>query len=130
MRWYLSLMLVASCSGDEKHPCDDGPPTCDSSLVVLLEEGDDRTQFTMTLKDDVGLDITVDCPLPEENADGVFDDYTVVCGGGRLTLSTFRYFGDTISVQLEESPPRDIPVQQSKGGDFCGNACTNGTAQL
>jgi hypothetical protein len=130
MRWCLSLMLVASCSGDEKHACDDGVPTCDSSLLVLFEEGDVRTEFTMTLEDDVGLDITVDCPLPAENADGVFGDYTVVCGGGRLTINTFLYFSDVISVQLEESPPRDLPVQQSKGGDFCGNACTNGTVQL
>jgi hypothetical protein len=131
MRWTLSLWLVASCSGEDPHPCDDGVPTCDSSLVVLLEEGDLRTEFTLTLKDDVGLDIVVDCPLPEENADGVFDDYTVICGGGRLTISTFRYFSDVISVQLEESPPRDLPVEpQSKGGDFCGNTCTNGTVQL
>lgn len=129
MRWLALLVVVSSCSGKEPHPCDEGTPTCDSSLIVLLP--DPRTEFTLTLKDDAGLDIVVDCPLPEENADGVFGDYTVICGGGRLTLQTFHYFSDVISVQLEEAEPRDLPSETyQRGGDFCGNACSTGTVQL
>lgn len=126
----VALLVVlggASCDGGKSYPCDDGTPTCDSSLLVLLP--DPRTEFTLTLEDDAGMDFTVTCPLAEGDP-GVFDDYTVVCGGGRLTITTFRYFSETISVQLEEAEPRNLPANQQRGADFCGNTCNTGTVQL
>lgn len=127
---HLSLLFAViglSCSGGEPHPCDDGTPTCDSSLLVLLP--DPRTEFTLAVSDELGLDITVDCPLADAT-DNQLGDYTVYCGAGRLQIDTFRHFGDAVDVQLEEAQTRDFSPDYSKGGDFCGNACTSGTIQL
>ena len=123
---WLALCSLA-CSGDEVHPCDEGTPTCQSSLVVLLP--DERVTFTLTLDDGQGLDITVGCPDPDAGMN-VVDGYTLTCGAGRLTIETNTSFGDTVIVQLEESVPETHEPNYQKGGDFCGNPCTIGTIQL
>lgn len=125
--WWLTIGLLGSCSGEEPHDCDNGVPTCDSSLLIKMP--DPRSEFTLTVKDDVGLDLVVDCPLPE-GVSNVQGDYTLTCQAGALAIHTFRHFSDTVEVQLEELPAKDYPVNQQKGGDFCGNPCSNGTIQL
>jgi hypothetical protein len=122
------LAIVVACSGpDEPHPCDEGTPTCESALVVALP--DPRTAFTIHVDDTEGMSLDVDCPIPDTGSEQL-GDYSVICGAGRLTISTFRFFGDTIDVQLEESEVRSFTPDYQKGADYCGNTCTTGTVQL
>lgn len=125
--WMLAVGLIGCSGPDEPHACDDGTPTCDSSMVVAL--ADPRTEFTLRVKDERGLDIEVECPIPAGESEQL-GDYSVICGSGRLTISTFLYFGDSIEVQLEEAAPRTFEPVWQKGADFCGNSCTTGTVQL
>lgn len=127
MRTALLALTLAACGGDEPHECDAGTPTCDSSLVVLLP--DPRTDFTITVSDDNGLDLVITCPDPDTGAD-VFGDYTVICGEGRVTIETFRSFSTNVVVRLEETFDRTFTPDYQKGGDYCGNVCTTGTIQL
>ena len=64
-----------------------------------------RTEFTLHVSDALGMDLDVDCPIPETGTEQR-GDYSVICGSGRLTISTYKYFADTIEVQLEESEVR------------------------
>lgn len=124
---WAGLALAAGCSGGEPHACDGGTPTCDSALVILLP--DPRTDFRLYVTDELGMDVTMDCPVtdPATEQQG---DYDLVCGGGRLSIGTFRSFGDTVDVQLEEGQPKTYTPDYSRGGDYCGNPCTSGTIQL
>ncbi|MEQ1504535.1 MAG: hypothetical protein ABMB14_20015 [Myxococcota bacterium] len=118
---------IPGCPADEPHECDNGTPTCESSLVVLFP--DPRVDFTVHVSDPLGLDLSVDCPLAEGASD-VVGDYTLACGAGRLTITTFRAFGETVDVAVEEVPARTFTPDYQFGGDFCGNACTTGSVQL
>ena len=102
-------------------------PTCDSALVIALEDA--RTDFGLTVSDAVGMDIVVQCPIDEEGTEQ-FGDYSVICGAGRLTISTFLYFGDEVEVQLNAAEPKIWTPDYQKGIDYCGNTCTTGTIQL
>jgi hypothetical protein len=130
MRWTVVALACASgCSADPVHDCDAGTPTCQSTLVIKLP--DQRVDFNLTVTDDVGLDLEVRCPLQAEAADsGAAGPYTLFCGAGRLQIDTWLYFGDQVEVQLEQAQPRDFEPRYSKGADYCGNACTQGTIQL
>lgn len=119
--------LLAACGGNEPHACDNGTPTCESSLVVLLP--DSRTDFRLYVTDDLGLDIVMDCPADDPTTEQQ-GDYTLLCGAGRLTINTFLSFGESVDVQLEEGQPKTYTPTYSRGGDYCGNPCTNGTIQL
>ena len=129
-RWWMAVApaVWVGCSGsDEAHECEGGTATCESALIVNLP--DPRTQFTLTLSDTQGMDIVVDCPAQDTGIDGD-GTYTWVCGSGRATIETYKPFGETVTVQLGASPPRDFQPEYQRGGDFCGNVCTSGSIQL
>jgi hypothetical protein len=124
----VALVAVwAGCSGDDP-ACDSKEPDCESSLVVLLP--DDRTDFLLTVTDDVGLDVRAECPELETDTAADFGDYVVTCGGGRLTIETFRYFAEEVTVQLGAAPEIVFTPDYQRGGDACGNPCNTGTIQL
>jgi hypothetical protein len=125
--WMLAVGIVGCSGPDEPHACDDGVPTCDSSLVISLP--DPRTDFRIRVSDELGLDLDISCPIPEGGTEQ-FGDYSVICGSGRLAIDTFDRFGDVLEVQLEEGAVRTIEPTYQKGGDYCGNPCTTGTVQL
>ena len=126
--WLLPC-LALGCGGDGvKHDCDAGTPTCESSLVVLMP--DNRTEFVVSVSDGVGLAVDVQCPEPDTGLGNVVEGYVVTCGGGRVTFETSAFFGDEVTVGLEQLPDRTFTVDSQKGGDFCGNPCTIGTVQL
>jgi hypothetical protein len=127
-RWFLFAAVAAGCSGDDEvRACETGPATCDSSLIVNLP--DPRTEFTLTLTDTEGMDILVDCPAQDTGLAGD-GTYSWVCGQGRATINTWKPFGDTVTVRLGASPERDFQPDYQRGGDFCGNVCTQGSIQL
>ena len=122
--------LSGGCPAEEPHDCDEGTPTCDSSLVVVLPDA--RPTFSMRIRDTKTFDVSFDCP--GNDLDNVLDqapDYQYFCGAGRVTLQTNLSFERHFYVQLElseEQEFRDPPTQF--GADFCGNECTTITAQL
>ena len=122
--------LSGGCPADEPHECDEGTPTCESSLVVVLPDA--RPEFAMRIRDDADFDASFDCP--GNDLDNILDeepDYQYFCGAGRVTLQTNLAFERHFFVQLEsgvEQEFRDPPTQM--GADFCGNTCTTITAQL
>ena len=126
-RWVLGLGLVGCSGPDEPHDCDAGTPTCESSLLVLLP--DPRVDFRLHVADELGMDLVVDCPIPAGGSED-FEDYSVICGSGRLTISTFLYFADEVDVELEEGGSATYTVDHQKGSDYCANPCTSGTIQL
>lgn len=124
----VGMVILVGCSGpDEPQACDAGTPTCDSALVVALP--DPRVDFTLQVTDELGMDLVVECPIAD-TATEQRGDYSVICGAGRLTISTFKYFGDTVDVKLEESAVQTFTPDYQKGADYCGNTCTTGTVQL
>lgn len=125
MRWWMALAAVGACSGDEPHDCDAGTPTCESTLTVALP--DPRTQFRLRVSDELGMAVDMDCPAEEA---GVFEGYTAVCGGGRLTITSNLTLGSDVEVQIDEGLTEVYHPTYSKGGDFCGNECDQGTIQL
>ncbi|MEQ1564862.1 MAG: hypothetical protein ABMA64_04435 [Myxococcota bacterium] len=126
-RWMVLAAAAAGCNGAEPHACDQGTPTCESLLTIKLP--DPRTAFSIHVEDDLGMDLDVDCP--QLDTGGVpFGDYVTRCGGGTLTVTTFRTLGASVKVQLEEGLPETFEPAYSKGGDFCGNECDQGTIQL
>ncbi|MEZ5397895.1 MAG: hypothetical protein R2724_34725 [Bryobacterales bacterium] len=127
VRWtVVGALALAGCSGGEPHECDNGEPTCDSSLVVSLP--DPRVDFDMHLADDVGMDLQFHCPLPDPEAD--FGAYTISCGAGRVQVDTAPYFGDDVDVQLGAGQIETYTPRYSRGTDYCSNACTQGSIQL
>lgn len=124
-----AAVLALGCNGDEPHACDEGTPTCQSSLVVKLAPGVVLTEFHLEVSDTEGLDVSLDCPEPEGGFEPV-DGYTFTCGAGQLTIATNRFFGDEVTVRYEGSPEETFAPDWQKGGDFCGNPCTIGTIQL
>jgi hypothetical protein len=127
----LALAAGAGCSGgDDPHDCDAGTPTCESTLLVLLP--DPRIDFNVSVKDELGLDLQVRCPLQEGVPDTAGEDgaYSLFCAAGRLQIDSFRYFGDHLEVQLEQGEPRQFEPRYSMGADYCGNTCTQGSIQL
>jgi hypothetical protein len=129
-RWtVVALAFGVGCSGGEVHECDAGTPTCESTLLILLP--DPRTDFNLTVSDGEDLDLEVRCPLQEGAEDsGSSGPYTLFCGAGRLQIDTYLSFGDQVQVQLEQAEARDFEPRYSKGADYCGNPCTQGTIQL
>ncbi len=126
----IGLLLLAvggteACGGDAGHPCDSGPPTCDSSLVVKLP--DSRTEFVLTVVLD---DVTLVATCPSAAGEVVSGDYAITCGTGQVSFRTFLAFPDSLSIQLEQAPPEVYSPHYQKGGDFCGNPCTLGSVQL
>jgi hypothetical protein len=124
------ILLGAACEEDQPHECDEGTPTCDSSLIVLLP--DPRTDFTVRIRNNEGFDATIDCP--SSDPDNILDEepeYQYFCGQGRVTLATYLFFETPMIVTLEQGLDQsfDNPDIQY-GSDFCGNACTSMTLQL
>jgi hypothetical protein len=123
-------LLGAACEEDLPHECDEGTPTCDSSLIVLLP--DPRTTFQVRIRNDAGFDATITCP--SDDPDNILDeepDYQFFCGQGRVTLATNLFFETPMFVTLEQGLDQqfDNPDIQY-GSDFCGNTCTSMTLQL
>lgn len=120
------LVALGACSGDETHPCDAGTPTCESSMVIELP--DPRTQFELTVTDELGLDLALTCP----NSESIYeqDGVTIVCGGGTVILYQLGPFGDAVTIQLEEAEEHTYTPDWQLGADYCGNACTLGTIAL
>lgn len=122
----LSPWLALACGDDEPHACDDGTPTCDSSLVVTIPTN--SVDFSITIDDGEGLAGTIDCPAVAGG--NAFPGYTVTCGASQVTIETNGSFGDTVEVQLEQGIPETFTPDYQKGGDFCGNPCTIGTIEI
>jgi hypothetical protein len=121
------MVLVVACNGGEPHDCDKGTPTCESQLLVSLP--DSRTQFTLHVHDELGMQIDMDCPA----ADGLpaqFDAYSAECLAGQLRITTYLPFGDQVVVQLEEGLEKTYSPTYQRGGDYCGNECDQGNIQL
>jgi hypothetical protein len=126
MRWVGWLLVLAACNGDDEvHECDNGTPTCDSSLLIYLPDSRDAFNLTIDLG---GTIVTAACPNPDGDLE--VEQYTLTCGAGQVTLRTYVAFPDTISVQLESLAPETHSPNYQQGGDFCGNPCTIGSIQL
>jgi hypothetical protein len=124
VRW---LVVLVACGGDDPpHECEQGTPTCDSSLLVYLP--DSRDEFDLTVELD-GTTVSVTCPDPD-GGDIVVTDYTATCGAGQVTFRTHLAFPDTVVVTLEALAPEVHTPDYQQGGDFCGNPCTIGSIQL
>jgi hypothetical protein len=125
--WWTAAVALTGCSGDEPHECDQGTPTCESLLTIKLP--DPRVDFTLHVSDDIGMDLTIDCPQSDTGALD-FGDYEAWCGAGTLTITTNLPLGHELEIQLEEGQPETFTPTYSRGGDFCGNECDQGTVQL
>ncbi len=121
--------FLVACSGDDVvRECEsEATSTCDSTLKVQFP--DDRTEFRLTLNDTEGMALTFDCPTEKGDAT-VFENYSWVCGQGEATISTHRFFGQDVIVQVGSSVPNEYTPQYQRGGDFCGNPCTNGVVDI
>lgn len=127
-RWMALAALCAACSGDDTpRECDAGTPTCDSSLILNLP--DDRTIFILEVTDNLGMDLTIECPDADTGLD-TLDGYTWTCGTGRATIDAHVLFGDTVEVGVGATPPKPYTPDYQRGGDFCGNSCNIGTIDL
>jgi hypothetical protein len=120
-----------ACDEGEPHECETaGTPTCESSLLVLLP--DERTQFTMRIRDEVDFDATFTCPGTDN--DNILDDepdYQYFCGAGRVTLTTNLFFERRFFVQLESGVEQQFTDPETQfGADFCGNECNIVQVQL
>jgi hypothetical protein len=124
----LPWLALACDNGGEKHPCDAGTPTCESSLVVVVPSND--VAFNLTIDDGEGLVATIQCPEPATGPGNEIEGYTVTCGSSQVTIETTGFFGDEVTVQLEQGAPETFTPDYQKGGDFCGNPCTIGTIDL
>lgn len=127
-RWMAAVALCTACGGDrEPRECDAGTPTCDSSLIISFP--DDRTRFLLEVTDDLGMDLTIDCP-DEDTGLATQGGYTWTCGAGRVTIDAHVLFGATVEVGIGATPPKAYTPDYQRGGDFCGNSCNIGTIDL
>ena len=127
MRWWVVTVLALACSGNEPHDCDKGTPTCESRLLVSLPDA--RTDFTLHVSDELGMQVDMSCPATD-GLPAQFEAYTAECGAGQLTITTYLPFGDQVVVQLEEGLEETYTPTYQRGGDYCGNECDLGNIHL
>ena len=125
MRWLaLALGMLVACGEDEPRECDlENTPTCESQLIVNYP--DSRTDFSLRVIDDLGMDIQFSCPA-REGVPNEVGGYSWICGEGRATVFTNGAFGDNVRIQSGVDTPQDYTPDYSRSADFCGNGCTSG----
>ena len=130
-RWVALWLIGVGCTSGDPPACEvEGRQTCTSQLVVRFRDAREGP-FQLTLRDDVGMNLTIDCPDPDTGAD-ILNGYQWVCGNAEVTIITdTSYFASEIEIGVGQLPSDTFPVEPySQGSDACGNICTTGTVEI
>lgn len=126
-RWLLFLLVLPACDSEPPLCEVEDRATCTSSLRVNFDDG--RTEFELTLEDDVQLNLNFRCP-DEDEVPNEQNGYTWICSSGGVTIETDKFFGDEVTIRVGQTPPQTYELNLTRGGDFCGNVCNNASITL
>lgn len=128
MAYGFALAVLGACgSGDQDAACEMAEPTCESILTLLLP--DDRDQFRLEVRDELGADFAFECP-GVDGASFALDDMTITCQqGGAVIVSNFEW-GQELLVSIGFATAKQYDPSYAIGGDICGNICNSASVQL
>lgn len=132
MRVRLWATMAIAMVGCETEPpeCEVlGIQTCRSELRIRFRD-DQPGPFTLVVQDDVGMDLTINCPDETKGPDEQ-DGYMWICGGSEVLIThESSYFANEVRIGVGGLPPTTREVQNTPGQDACGNRCTTGSVEI